>query len=165
MNTNNLTDRLMGILTFKAPTYKAVAEDKTATPTAAAIVVIVALVTGILGSVFTGFSLGGIIGGVIAVLLAWLIGAFVLAFVAQSFFQGKTDTGEMLRMTGFAQIFSLLGIIPLIGWLLALVGLIVAYVIGIREAAEIDTTKAVLTGMITIVILFFVRLILAIFLH
>lgn len=151
----SMMDRLMGILTLKPAVYKEVAEDRTATSTAAMIVIGVALVVGIINGLFAGSTaaiIGTIITTIILTPISWFVNAWLLAFVAKSFFQGDTDTGEMLRVTGFASIFRLAGIIPLIGWLIALVLGIVANIIGIREAANLDTTKAVLTAIIAAVI-------------
>ena len=170
-SSNAMMDRLMGIITFKAPVYKEVAEDRTATPTAAMIVIGVAIIVGIIngllsmgttGSSAAGVIIGAVISSIIITPITWFLNAWLLAFIAKSFFQGDTDTGEMLRVTGFAAIFRLVGIIPIIGGLIALVLVIIANVIGIREAANFDTGKAVLTAIIAAVIAFIVALILGI---
>ena len=161
----SMMDRLMGILTLKPAVYKEVAEDRTATTTAAIIVIGVSLVVGIINGLLAGSS-GAIIGTIISTLIltpiSWFLNAWLLAFVAKSFFQGDTDTGEMLRVTGFAAIFRLVGVIPLIGWLIALVLGIIANIIGIREAANLDNTKAILTAIIAAVIAFVVVAILTV---
>jgi hypothetical protein len=164
--SSTMMDRLMGILTFKAPVYKEVAEDRTATGTAAMIVIAVAIVVGIVNGFLAGNSgagviIGSIVSSIIITPIAWFINAWLLAFVAKSFFQGDTDTGEMLRVTGYASIFKLAQIIPIIGGLIALVLGIIANVIGIREAANVDNTKAILIAIIAAVIAFVVALLLA----
>jgi hypothetical protein len=164
--SSTMMDRLMGILTFKAPVYKEVAEDRTATGTAAMIVIAVAIVVGIVTGILTngasvGLIVGAIVSSIIVTPIAWFINAWLLAFVAKSFFQGDTDTGEMLRVTGYAAIFRLASIIPIIGGLIALVLGIIANVIGIREAANVDNTKAILIAVIAAVIAFIVALLLA----
>jgi hypothetical protein len=165
--SSTVMDRLMGILTFKAPVYKEVAEDRTATGTAAMIVIAVAIVVGIVVGILTngasvGLIVGAIVSSIIVTPIAWFINAWLLAFVAKSFFQGDTDTGEMLRVTGYAAIFRLASIIPILGGLIALVLGIIANVIGIREAANVDNTKAILIAIIAAVIAFLVALLLAI---
>lgn len=169
MSSASLMDRLMGIITLKPAAYKAVAEDRSATSMAAMIVIAVAIIlgiiTGIEGAAGTttstaGIVIGAIISSIILTPIGWLINGWLLAFVAKTFFQGDTDTGEMLRVTGFASVFRLAGIIPIIGGLIALVLGIIANVIGIREAANLDTTKAVLTAIIAAVIAFIAVLIL-----
>jgi len=163
-----MMDRLMGGLTLKAPVYKQIAEDKSATTTAAIIVVVVSLIAGILGAIFlSSFAsslpagtpvpsfLGSVIRSLVASVLGWLVGSWVIAFVA-NMLGGKTDTGEMLRVFGFTQIFGLLGIIPICGGIVGIVLSIIAAVIGIREAAEFSTGKAILTGVIALVAFFIV---------
>src|SRR5689334_13487631 len=118
--SSSMMDRLMGIITFKAPVYREVAEDTTATGQAATIVIAVAIVTGLVSGVIansagTGTLIGTLLYTVISTLIGWVLGAWLLAWVSKQFFNGKTDTGEMLRVTGFAGVFNLLQIIPIIG--------------------------------------------------
>ena len=96
------------------------------------------------------------------------MGAWALAFVAKSFFKGQTETANMLRVTGFTSVFAIvtyvLGLIPCVGAIGALIGSvlqILGNIIGIREAAGFDTTKAILTAIIAGVVVFFIVSILA----
>jgi hypothetical protein len=150
--SSSLVDRLTGVVTFKAPVYKAIAEDTSATGTAALIVVVVSVLVGLISGLIAGRNvLFSLISTVIVQLILWVVSSFVLAFVAKQFFKGDTDTSEMLRVTGHTSIFNILGIIPFLG----IVGGIlqaVANIIGIREAAGFDTTKAILTAVIAWVI-------------
>ncbi len=167
-------DRIMGILTLKAPVYKEVAEDKSATTTAAIIVVVMAVISAVvgglilvvLGSVLPAGSaplnpITSAIKTIISAIVSWLVGGWVIAFVSKTFFGGKTDTGEMLRVFGYTQIFQIIAIVPCIGTIIALVLSLIAAVIGIREASEFDTTKAILTAVIAFVILLIVGVILS----
>ncbi len=158
-----LVSRLTGIVTFKAPVYKEVAEDKSATQTAALIVVVVAVVVGVISGIFSGSFIGSLLVTVVGQLIAWALGSWVLAFVAKTLFQGDTDTGEMLRVTGHTAIFLIIGVIPFLG-IIGRILQIVANVIGVREAAGFDTTKAILTAIITGVIIFIVTLIIGLIL-
>ncbi len=170
----SIVDRIMGVVTLKAPVYREIADDTTATGQAAAIVVIVAIVLGVVGALLgqavanipglpsapgtapdaaaTGFSIGALIFSVLMTLLGWLIGGWLVSFVATTFFGGKTNPGEMLRVFGFTRIFSLLGVIPVIGTIIGAILGLVGTVIGIREAAEFDTGKAILTGIVAFII-------------
>jgi hypothetical protein len=156
----SLMNRLMGVVTFKAPVYKEIAEDKSATQTAALIVVVVAVVVGVIGGIVGGSRsfIGNLISTIVIQLLVWAISSWVLAFVAKTFFQGDTDTGEMLRVTGHTSVFNLLGIIPFLGIIGGILQA-VANVIGIREAAGFDTTKAILTAVIAWVVGFIITMI------
>src|SRR5262245_525391 len=148
-------DRIMGVLTLKAPVYRQIAEDQSATTTAAIIVAVVSLVSGVVGAVFlsalggnlpgTGLTVAGPVGYAIQTvllgLLGWFFGSWAIGFAANAL-GGKTNTCEMLRVYGFASIFGLVAIIPCIGFL-AWILTIIATVIGIREAAEVSTGKAI----------------------
>lgn len=168
-----MMDRLMGVLTLKAPVYKEIAEDKSATTTAAIIVVVMALLSGILGAVVVGAVAPSVPGGpsplgfavrtIVSAIIGWLVGSWVIAFVA-NLFGGKTDTGEMLRVFGFTQIFNILAIVPVCGSIAGLILSIIAAVIGIREAAGFGTDKAILTGIVAFIVLLIVGAVVSIFL-
>ncbi len=175
-----MLDRIMGVITLKAPIYRQIADDKTATGQAAIIVVIAQLIRGFFGGLVqlngqTGAMnvsiVGAIVGAIVAViigLIAWVVAAWVLAFVAKQF-GGKTDTNEMLRVTGYVEIFSIVAVlnILLIGGsalacVVGLVSLIVAilkligYIIGVREAAEFSTGNAIVTAIIAAIVNFLI---------
>jgi hypothetical protein len=166
-------DRIMGVLTLKAPVYKQIAEDTSATTTAAIIVVVMAIFGGILGALAVGLfgsslppdqlqAMGSpmkiAISTIINTIIGWIVGSAVFGFVASAF-GGKTNTGEMLRVFGFTQIFQVLNIIPCLGSLAALVLSVIGAIIGIREAAEFSTGKAVLTGVVGLVALFIINMV------
>jgi hypothetical protein len=160
-------ERLMGIISLKAPVYKQVAEDKSAMKDAVIIVVVVSLIQGLMvGSLpdTGGINIGGGVAQAILTmvfaLLGWVVTAWLLAMVAKSF-GGDTDMNEMLRVTGHVYIFNLVVILRLtilissallcatsIVGVIALVLSIIGYVIGVREAAGFTTGKAVATAVI-----------------
>ena len=173
-------DRIMGVITLKAPVYKQIAEDAAATTMAAIIVVVAMLIKGFFGGLVsvdanTGVAsvsvVGAIVGAIIGVILgliAWVVSAWVLQLVA-GWFGGKTNTSEMLRVTGYVEVFSLvavLNVLALGGTALAcvtgLVGFVVGilkligYLIGVREAAEFSTGNAVITAIIAAIINFLI---------
>lgn len=180
-------DRIMGVITLKAPVYRQIADDPNATTPAAIIVVIATLIQGFFGGLVgltvdptTGaqaasVNIGGaVVGAIFAVvfgLIAWFVTAWILAFVAK-WFGGKTNTQEMLRVTGYVQIFSVVGVLSILGLitpaLLCIVGLIgfvvailslIGYVIGVREAAEFSTGNAIITAVIAAIINFIIRVV------
>lgn len=148
-------ERLRGIVTFKAPVYRDVAHDPNALQAAAIIVVIVTLVIGILNGLMSGplGPVGGIALSILGALIFWLLGSWLAAFVASRLFQGQTNATEMLRVLGHAYVLQLPVIIPLVGAIIALVLSVIANVLAIREAAGLDTQKAVLTAVIVNIIL------------
>ncbi|MBI5300511.1 MAG: YIP1 family protein [Chloroflexi bacterium] len=166
-----MLDRIMGVVTLKAPTYREIADDQNATGQAAIIVVVMAFFSAIVGAIIlvatssmlppeaaasAGSPIGAAFRTLINQIIGWFVGAWVIAFVSKTFFGGKTNTGEMLRVFGYTQVFGILNIIPCLGTIAALVLSLVAAVIGIREASEFDTTKAVLTAIVAFVVLLIV---------
>lgn len=174
-------DRIMGVLTLKAPTYRQIAEDPNATTPAAIIVAVVALLTGFVNGLIQrdttgqnllapniGLAVVGAIVGVIIALIAWFVTAWILAFVSK-WFGGKTNTQEMLRVTGFVEIFAIVGVLSILALvspaLLCIVGIIgfvaailrlIGYIIGVREAAEFSTGNAIITAIIAAIINFLI---------
>ena len=151
--SSSLMQRLVGVVTLKAPIYKEIAEDPSATTPAAIITIVIALVSGLGTMLVAGTGIMQLVSSVLGALVGWVVSSFVAGFVAQRL-GGKTSTAEMLRVLGHNQIFQILNIIPCIGTIAALVLGAIAFVIAVREAAEFDTQKAVITALITFVALF-----------
>lgn len=88
-------------------------------------------------------------------IIAWQKGR---SFVAKTFFKGQTDFNEMGRTLGYAYVWYALGVlalIPGVGGLLAWLGSIAAAVAGfiaLRESAEFDNVKALVTVIIAAVV-------------
>ena len=173
-----MLERIIGVITLKAPIYRQIADDQTATPQALSIVVVASLVRGFfenLVKITNGTThasvLGAIVGAIGALiigLVAWVFTAWVLAFVAKTL-GGKTDTSEMLRVTGYVNVFSLVGVLnifllisPALSCITGLISLVVGilsligYVIGVREAAEFSTGNAIITAVIAAIINFLI---------
>ncbi len=161
---DNIVERLMGVITLKAPVYRTIAEDPEATKPAGIIVAVVALIQGFCVGLAASANIGTAIlqAGVNLVLslIAWFVSSWLLAAIAKAF-GGKTDTQEMLRVTGHVFIFNLAGILILatlisqslscVTSILALVILVlsfIGYFIGVREAAEFSTGKAIGTAIL-----------------
>lgn len=166
----DIVGRLVGVVTLKRAIYREIAEDPAATMQAAIIVVVVALIVGAVGyfspynTSLPGFpetspSLGRAIALAIGELIVWAAGAFVIAQVARYMFRASTDTNEMLRVFGYTRIFQILFILGVFGGVIAaivsiagLVLSIIGSIVGIREAGEITTSRAVITGVFAIVL-------------
>lgn len=175
-----MLDRIMGVITLKAATYREIADDTTATSQAAIIVVVVSLITGFISGLVQVSSdgvvqtsvIGGVLGAVVGVclsLLSWFVASWILAAVSGAM-GGKTNTSEMLRVTGYVQIFSLVALLnlavlvtPVLGCLTGIMGLIVGvlsligYVIGVREAAEFSTGNAIVAALVAAVVGFIIN--------
>ena len=159
MDTGSLISRLLRVIRFDASVFREVAADANALPQALVVVVAAAVLSG-LGN-FGQLSTQSITGvlvlvvlGIVGSLVGYGLYAGVAAILARSLFQGKTDFQEMARTLGFAYVWNaagILNIIPCLGGVFVLIGglvAIVAGVIALRESAEFDTTKAVITAVV-----------------
>ena len=145
--TNSLVGRMIGAAMLDVATYEEVEHDTSATTQAGLVVVLAAVAQGIA-------SPAGVISGVIGSLIGWLAMAGLTYFIGTRLFKGTATWGELLRTLGFATapgILYIVGIIPVLGWLASLaimIWVLVAVVIAIRQALDVTTGKAVLTGLL-----------------
>jgi len=138
--------RSIGVSRLDVNTFEAAEADTSATAEAG-VVVVVSSVIGALGSLFVN-GLWGFIVTIAILLIGWFVWAWLSAFIAQKVFNvTTTDTGEMLRTTGYAYAPRVLGVIPFLGFIGAIWSL-VAIIVGMRQAAEMTTTQAVITAVI-----------------
>jgi len=104
---------------------------------------------GSIRSALIGLGVGAVLG-----VVNYYVWAYVTYFVGTRLFGGTADAGELLRVLGYAsgpRALGVLSFIPCVGWVFGLVGAVwslVAGVIGVREALDFDTTKAILTVII-----------------
>lgn len=152
MDPAKMMVRAVNTAKFDINTIEAIEADKSATPEAGAFVAAVALI-GSIGTLFS-LGLGAMLASIVVALLGWALWAFIAQFVASKLFGvTTTDFGEMARVTGYAQgpgLLGLFGFIPLLGWILGAVSFVwttALIVIGIRQAADFDTGKAVATAL------------------
>jgi len=147
----SIIDRMRGAAMLDVATYEEVEHDRGATGQAFVVVVLAAICAGIGG---LGDGSSGFLGGLLGAILGWLSWSAVTMFVGTRLFGGTADWGELLRTLGFAQapgVLAILGIIPVLGGLVKLVvwvWLLVAGVVAIRQALDIDTGKAILTAIV-----------------
>jgi hypothetical protein len=126
---SSFVDRVVGAARLDAKTYEEVEADTGATGQAMAVVVAAALAAGI-GSLRGGGTgvvaavVGGLVGWFAWAVVTWLIGTKLLPEPATN-----ADLGQMLRTIGFSAapgLLNVLGIIPFLGWVVALVAWIAA---------------------------------------
>jgi hypothetical protein len=148
----SIVERAMGAAQLDVATYEEVEADRSATGQAAVVVAVTAVASAIGGS---GHGTGGMIAGVLGALLSWAVTAGLAYFVGTRLFGGTADWGELLRTLGFAQaprVLNVLGIIPVLGPLVMLVvwlWVLVTQVVAIRQALDVDTGKAILTAVVS----------------
>jgi hypothetical protein len=150
-SSRSIVDRMRGAAALDVATYEEVEADVNATGQAAIVVVLVAIASGI-GNYGHGHGTG-IIAGIVAALLGWASWATITYFIGTRFFGGTATWGELARTLGFAQspgILMVLGIVPGLGLIIRLVvgiWMLVAGIIAIRQALDVDTGKAVLVAL------------------
>lgn len=166
VNFANMINRMIRAATLQADVFEEVEHDPTLDQEALMAVVTVALINGILGFFGTLIFGEGFIGavstllfGVIGAVVTYLLYAYLAFYVGTNFFGGTADFGELRRVLGYAYAPNIVGSIPCIGWIIALIWTFVAGVVAIRQALDVDNTNAILTAVISIVIAFFVVLI------
>jgi hypothetical protein len=151
--------------------YEEAEADTSLTQEALMVVILVSIVGGIgsfLGGIIGGDIGAAIIGLIVAVVLGvinYYIWAYITYFVGTNLFEGTADPGELLRTLGYAsspRVLGILGFIPCVGWLIALIGgiwALVAGVVAVRQALDFDTTKAVITVIIGWAIILIITLV------
>jgi hypothetical protein len=155
-------NRTVGVVTLRAPTFREIADDRTATGQAAFVVIVVSLIVGFVAG-YLEASAGGVgivqtaivgaLNQLLAALIAWAFGAWLTAFVAKVIFHGRTNTLEMLRLLGFTWIFRIVGIIPVVGLPIGVVLSIIGNTIGIQTVAGLDSSRAILTSLVSGVVI------------
>ena len=152
-------DRLVGALRLDARTYREVEQDTNANGQAALTIVLAALAAGI-GSLLSRDLVQNALGTVLSSVLQWVVFSLVAYYVGASLFSsGQTSVtpGQVLRTIGFAhapKLFLVLGIIPILGWIVGLVvffWFLAAAILALREAFEFDTGRAIGTGLVALI--------------
>ena len=143
-----MLSRMLRVMKLDSSVYEEVEHDQSATGQAVLVVIVVSILSGL------GKIVGGGVMTVLFAIVVTLIGWVVMSFVSLGIgrlFGGKADMGELLRALGFAYTPQVLGLIPFIGWLLALVLGLIAWVQALRESLDISTGKAVLTAILSVI--------------
>lgn len=151
-----MVDRILRAIRLDSSVYREIAEDQNAMSEAAIIVVIVAVLSAFGRAIGSGsFFLTLLLTLITAILVNWILWAVLTYFVGTAFFKGKTTIPEMMRVLGYANAPNLLGVfgfIPCVGWLIALLGAVLAFIAGflaVREAMDFDTGSAIITVFIS----------------
>jgi hypothetical protein len=160
---SSIVNRMIRAARLDVNLYEEVEADRSATSQAAIVVGIVAILSALGGALAIllfgagGNVIGAVLRAVIGAFAGWVAWAYLTYFIGTRVFGGTATPGELLRTVGFAQspgVLLLLVFIPVIGWLMAPVvwiWSIVAGVIAVRQALDIDTAKAVITVLIAFI--------------
>ena len=144
----SMTDRLKGAALLDINTYEEVEHDQTATAQAGGVVVLHAIAAAI-----GGWQLGmaNALSMSLASLVGWAVWAFVTYFIGTRLFNGTATWGELLRTLGYAHapgLLLVLGILPIIGWVVwpvVAIWMLVAGFIAVRQALDVGNGQAFLT--------------------
>jgi hypothetical protein len=166
MPQRSIVERMFGAAMLSVSTYEDVENDRGATGQAFVVVLLGAISQAIaMGVMGHGSFVGALFGGAISAVLGWLAWSSVTMFVGTRFFGGRAEWGELLRTLGFAQapkVLLILGIIPVVGWILVPVVFLwtlVTSLVAIRQALDIDTGKAILTAIVGWVVMVLINMI------
>lgn len=160
-----MIERIVRAIRLDWTVFGEIADDPKAMKEATIIVAIASFLSAV-GSGLAKHSLVSfVVAWLVALLVGWLGWAVITYLVGTALFKGETNIPEMMRVLGYASAPHLLGFftfIPCVGWLLPVVGWVLALVAGvlaIREALDIDTDKAILTGLISWAIVAVIRVV------
>lgn len=147
----SLLGRALAAARLRSDAYEEVEHDERATLQAAVVVGVVAIATAVGDA---GAGAGAAVVGILSAYLGWLVWAAVTDVVGSRVFGGTATWGELLRTLGFAQApgaLRALGVVPALGpWveILTFVWLLLAGLVAIRQALDIDTGQALTTAFL-----------------
>jgi hypothetical protein len=180
MASGELFPRMLRAAKLESQLYEEVEADQGGTGQALLAVVLVSLCTGI-GHGITGLMKGGaggvmalftgLISGIIGALVAWFIFSLLCFWLGTTLFKGpdtKSTLSELLRVLGFADspgVLNILSFIPVIGGIIPFVTWIwtvIAAVIGVRQACDFTTGRAVGTVIVAAIIPLIILILIAV---
>ena len=155
----SIIDRSIGMISLNDSTYEEIEHDQSATTQAAIVVLVAGIATGI-GAI--GDEWYAILVSPVAQLVSWVVGAFFIYFVGTRVIPSahtEADLGQVLRLLGFATvtgIANVLGFIPVVGTLVALVAGLLGIVITVKaimHALEMSILRAVATAILAWIVM------------
>jgi hypothetical protein len=165
--SDSIIRRMIRAARLESSLYEEVEADNTATTQALLVVALVSVATGIgsgVAAIGEQGALGfvwGLLVGIIASILGWLILSFLVYLVGTTFLKGeatRSSWGECLRTIGFANspgVLRLFSLIPFLGGFISFVvfiWILIASIIAIRQALDISTGRAIVVGIIGVII-------------
>jgi hypothetical protein len=174
MASGALFPRMLRAARVESQLYEEVEADSGATGQALLVVVMASLSAGIghgIGGLIKGgtggigFFFTNLITGAIGSLIAWFIFSLLCFWLGTTLFKGpntRSTLGELLRVLGFAYSPALLNVfafIPFIGPIIPFVTMIwtiIAAVVGVRQACDFTTGRAVGTVIVAAIIPFII---------
>ncbi len=162
-----MVNRMIRAAMLDAQVFEEVEHDPSKDQEALMAVLVVAMVNGVLAfpiSLMRGHSFAtavtSLVFGIVWTVIGYYIYAYLAFYIGTSLFQGQADFGELRRVLGYAYAPTIFNWIPCIGPIVAAVWSFVVGVVAIRQALDVDTTKALLTALISIAVIFVLAMIL-----
>lgn len=138
-------ERMVGAAKLDPQVFEEVEADRGATSQA----VVVVILSSLAGGVAVGDGLRGLVVGTVAGLVGWVVWAWLVYVIGTRWLpepDTRSDTGELLRVIGFATapgILRVIGVVPLLATLVLAVTAVwtlVAVVVGVRQALDYRST-------------------------
>lgn len=158
-HTGTFVERVKGALMLDPQTYADVAQDKSATGQAMAVVALATMLSGARGA--TSGALG-IVSGVVWALLGWAVFAVAAYALGTTLLKGR-DTrasfGQVLRATGFAyapSMFSIFVLIPFMGFFVFLMVIFwsfAASIVSLQQVFQVSTVRALVIALVSVVVI------------
>lgn len=145
--TSGLLARMVGASMLRAPVFEEIEADLSATRQAFFVVLLSALATGLGGLENSGW--GGLLWQAVVALVGWWVWAWVTCWIGTRLLpvpETISDHGELLRVVGFSSapgILRVLMLVPVLAFpvlVLTTVWMLVAMVVGVRQALDYDST-------------------------
>ncbi len=164
-----LMDRIIGAFTFRKGVYAEVEKDTSFTQTAWILVVVIAFLNQLgahTGLGFAGWIVGAIVG-TITMVIGFAVGAFVVNWVGRTVFKADVTFDEMVRTLGLAYVWSVVGLLGILGFIPGLICLVapvliiagiaglIAWFVAAKEALDLDWVQTLITiilGWLVIVV-------------
>ncbi|MBM4456578.1 MAG: YIP1 family protein [Chloroflexi bacterium] len=173
MDFNRILNGMLRAARLDKSFYEEVEHDASYSQDALGVVILVSLV-GALGGFIGGLGagIGAAIGSFILQVVLGIGGYYLWVFIAHwvgtQFFKGQGDMGEVQRALGFAYAPRFLNILSFIPCLNVLIGIvawiwsIAAGFVAIKQSLDQDDTNAILTMVVSAVVVFVITLVLTI---
>lgn len=164
-----LMDRIIGAFTFRKGVYAEVEQDTSFTQTAWILVAVISFLNQLGAYTALGFSgwLVGAIIGTITTIIGFAFGAFIVSSVGRAVFKADVTFDEMVRTLGLAYVWSIVGLLGILGFIPALLCLVapiifiagiaglIAWFVAAKEALDLDWVQTLITvilGWLAIVV-------------
>ncbi len=144
-----MVDRIMRIVKLDFSVFREIESDPQATTEAAIIVAVTSLLSALASAVGSDYPVATFTQSIVNGFVGWIVWAAVTYFVGKSLFSGGGTLAQMLRVLGYAyapRILGVLVLIPCVGWLAGLAGLVLSLVAGImaiKEALDVELGTAI----------------------